>query len=382
MTSVIEAALSLSPRIKARAPEIEKARRLPADIARTLADAGFFRMLVPESVGGLEVTAATFSDAVMKMAAADAAVGWCVMIGATTGLNSAYLPLDSAKEIFGDPSIVTGGVFAPIGRAVVDGDHYRVTGRWPWASGSANCDWLGGGCIIYEGEQPRRRPDGAPDSRMLMFPRSDVELIDTWEASGLRGTGSGDIAVNDIKVPINRAVSLLDAPVAQGPLFAFPVFGLLAVGVASVALGNAQAALESIQELASAKKPQYSRRSLAERSTVQAEFARASGRWRAARAYLDDAIDRCWTHAVAQGTLDIEARADLRLACTHASRESADIARAAYDLGGGTSVYAKHPLQRHFRDAHVATQHVMVAPSTYELIGRVQLGLETQSAML
>ncbi len=382
MVDVVHAAQALAPDIRARAEEIEQARRLPADIARTLAEAGLFRQLIPSSVGGLEVRPSAFSEVVQTIAAADAAVGWCVMIGATTGLNAAYLPPEVAREVYGDPKVITGGVFAPIGKAVVDGDHYRVTGRWPWASGSANCDWLCGGCLIFDGERPRMRADGGPENRMMLFRREDVELIDTWHASGLRGTGSGDMAVDDVAVPLGRSVSLEDPPTAAGALYAFPVFGLLAVGVASVALGNAKAALESLRDLANAKKPQYSRRSLAERTPVQADFGRAQGRWRAARAYLDDAIDRCWQGATARGALTTEDRADLRLACTHATRESADVVSTAYELGGGTSVYASHPLQRHFRDAHVATQHIMVAPSTYELIGRVELGLETQASML
>ena len=382
MTDITQVAIELADGVRPRATEIEQARRLPADIAQTLAHAGMFRMLVPQSVGGLEVSAADFAQTVQTMAAGDAAVGWCVMIGATAALNAAYLPEETAKQIYGLPGTVTGGIFAPLGRAVIDGDHYRVNGRWPWASGSANCDWISGGCVIFEGDKPKQRAGGAPDTRMLIFARDDVELIDTWHASGLRGTGSGDMAVHDALVPLERAVSLLDKPVADGPLFAFPVFGLLAVGVASVSLGTARAALDAVNTLAREKKPQYSRRSMAERATVQAEYARAEGRWRSARAYLHHAIDRCWQAATTSRQLDLDMRADLRLACTNATRESAAIATTTYELGGGTSVYATHPLQRHFRDAHVATQHIMVAPSTYELIGRVFFGLDTESSML
>ncbi|MEO1336082.1 MAG: acyl-CoA dehydrogenase family protein, partial [Myxococcota bacterium] len=250
------------------------------------------------------------------------------------------------------------------------------------ASGSANCRWLGGGCMIMQDGQLRRRPDGTPDARILLFPRDQVELIDTWQASGMRGTGSGDMAVREVRVPQSHAVSLVDGARVDAPLYKFPVFGLLAVGIASVALGNAQAALDALQALATAKRPQFSRRSLAERGVVQADFARARARWLAARAFLDQAIDRTWAMAQNDGLLSVDARADLRLACTHATRESAEVATTAYELGGGTSVYASHPLQRHFRDAHVATQHIMVAPASYELAGRVLLGLDADASML
>ena len=217
---------------------------------------------------------------------------------------------------------------------------------------------------------------------MLFFPRDSVTLIDTWDAVGLRGTGSGDMAVEDVHVPLEHAVSLADPPVATGTLYAFPVFGLLAVGVASVALGNAKAALDGLRALAQEKTPLFGRRTLAQRGVVQSDFARAEGRWRGARAYLDAAIDECWQRAQTDGHLDVQARANLRLACTHAARESADVATVAYELAGGTSVYASHPLQRRFRDAHVATQHIMVAPATYEMIGRVAFGLDVNAAML
>ncbi len=381
MNAVIRAAEQLVEPIRARAEEIEAARQLPADLARTLADAGMFRMLVPEDCHGLEVTPQTFAHAVETVATGDAAVGWCVMIGATAGINAAYLPKAVAQQVHSNASVITGGIFAPQGRAMVEGDHFKANGRWPWASGSANCDFMYGGCVVFEGEKPRMRGE-VPETRMLLFRREDVELIDTWQSSGLRGTGSGDMAVRDVEVPVEHSVSLFDDPVADGPLYTFPVFGLLAVGIASVALGNARAALTALADLARAKKPQFGRRSLAERAVVQSDFAKAQGRLHAARAYLNQAIDQCWSKANDSGRLSLEDRAELRLACTHATRESADVATTAYELGGGTSVYATHPLQRHFRDAHVATQHIMVAPSTYELIGRVGLGVDTQSAML
>ena len=382
MSTAVRAAEDLFETIRQRAPDTEDARRLPADLAAKLAQAGLFRMTIPQVYGGAEVSAAEFSKAIETLATADAAVGWCVMIGVTSSLNAAYMPESAAREIFQDPNVITGGVFAPIGRAEIEGDHFRASGRWPWASGSANCDWLGGGCVVFEDGKPKMRSDGRPDTRMLMFRREDVELIDTWHSSGLRGTGSGDMAVDGARVPLDRAASLTDRPVIDRPLYAFPVFGLLAVGVASVALGNARAALDALKSLATKKKPQYSRRSIAERGTAQTDFARAEGRWRAARAFMTEAIDGCWRTATSGEPLTVSQRSNLRLACTHATRECAEIATTAYELGGGTSVYAKHPLQRHFRDAHVATQHIMVAPTTYELIGRVEFGLDTDTAML
>ncbi len=380
---LVDEAKALKETLSARSDEIEAARRLPADIAQMLAGKGFFRMLVPQSLGGLEVPPAKAVEAIEAIAAADAASGWCVMIGSTTGLVAAYLPADEAKLIYGDPGVITGGVFAPTGKAVVEGETYRVNGRWQWTSGGHNCKWLMGGCMIIENGEMKKLPNGAPDSRMVIFPAEEAELIDTWYAMGMSGTGSGDMAVTDLVVPRRRSVSIaVDRPQADGALYTFPIFGLLALGIAGVALGNAKAAMDELTDLALAKRRRDSRRTVAETPYGQATLAQAHAQWRAARAFLFEAIDEAWEMAQARGEIDIARKAALRLAAAHATRTCADVTRAMHDLGGGTSVYLTSTLQRRFRDAHVATQHMMVAPSTFELTGKALYGLDVDATFL
>lgn len=369
--------------ISARAADTERQRRLPADLAGELAEAGLFRMLVPKTLGGAEVDVATMFTTLEQLGRADAATGWCVMIGGTTALISAWLPEVHAREIWADPSVITGGVFAPMGRAMVDGDDYAVSGRWAWASGSANCRWLLGGAVILDDGEIRRLPSGAPDHRMMVMRRSHVELIDTWDALGMRGTGSGDMAASAVRVPQGRSVSFMtDTPLETGPLYRFAPFGLLALGIAAVASGNALGALDDLKALAVAKKGQGSSRSLAERGVVQADYAVAQADLDGARTLVQAEISDTWDRVVAGDTLDLVARARLRLAATRLTQVSARVAAKMHELAGGTSVYASHPLNRRFRDAHVATQHVMVAPPTLELAGRVLLGLPADASML
>src|SRR5207244_5707152 len=138
------------------------------------------------------------------------------MIGATSGVAAAYLPADAAREIYGPADVVTGGVFAPHGRAVVTDGGYRVTGRWPFASGCEHCAWLMGGSVVVENGTPRLLPNGMPDSRLMLFPATEARIIDTWTVSGLRGTGSHDIAVDDVFVPASRSLSLItDRPASR-----------------------------------------------------------------------------------------------------------------------------------------------------------------------
>ncbi|WP_303807943.1 acyl-CoA dehydrogenase family protein [Sandarakinorhabdus limnophila] len=369
--------------VAARAADTEQQRRLPADLAAELAQAGLFRMLVPKSLGGAETDVATLFNTLEQLGRADAATGWCVMIGGTTALISAWLPMEHAREIWFDPNVITGGVFAPMGRAAVEGGDYLVSGRWAWGSGSANCSWLLGGAVIMDGGEMRRLPSGAPDHRMMVMRRAEVELIDTWDALGMRGTGSGDLAAKDVRVPQSRSVSFItDTPREAGPLYRFAPFGLLALGIAAVASGNALGALDDLKALAVAKKGQGSSRSLAERGVVQADFAVAQADLDAARALAHAEIATAWDRVVAGDALELSVRARLRLAATRLTQVSARVAAKMHELAGGTSVYASHPLNRRFRDAHVATQHVMVAPPTLELAGRVMLGLPADASML
>lgn len=383
MSAYLDAIRALAPEINARADEIESARRLPSDLALKFADAGLFRMLAPKAYGGGETTPIAFAEATEALARLDASVGWCVMIAASTGMTAAYLPKAFGAEIFADPRAITGGAFAPTGRAVVEGDRLIVNGHWSWISGGQNCTWLLGGCVIEENGVVRRLPNGAPDHRMVYWPAGEATLHDTWHVAGLKGTGSLDMSVAGLVAPLERSVSLItDAPRIHSPLYAFPPFALLAIGVASVALGNARGAIEALTRLAGAKRPQGSARMLAERSHAQSETAKAEAALASARAYLFEAMRAAMDDAALDRAFTIEARARLRLAATHAARTGADVTRAMYELGGGASVYLSNTLQRRFRDGATAIQHMLVQPGTYELTGRVLLGLETDASTL
>jgi alkylation response protein AidB-like acyl-CoA dehydrogenase len=374
---------ALGDRIASFADENEQTRRLAPELVAELSAAGVFRMVVPKEIGGLETDAATLIRVIEAVAKADGAAGWCVMIGASTGVTSAYLPKRAAEEIYGDPVAVTGGVFVPNGRAVRVEGGYRVSGRWPFASGSQHCSWLQLGSVVFGADGPERLADGSINARSMVLPAGEVEILDTWSSAGLRGTGSHDVSATDVFVPSKHSLSLTaDEPWANGPLYRFPVFGLLALGIAGVALGIARASVESLKDLAGTKKPTGSRRALAERSATQQELAEAEAELRSVRAFLFEAVDDAWQAAAAGAEISLEQRAVLRLAATHATRSSADVVDAMYDLGGATSVYTSSLLQRQFRDIHVATQHLMVAPPTYELVGRVLLGLQADTGSL
>ena len=365
------------------AAEGEKERRLAPRLVEGIVEAGLFRLCVPASLGGLESPAGTLVEAVEELARGDGAAGWCLAINATSGLLAGYLEEEPARLIFGDTRSVAGGVFAPRGRATATQDGFRVTGRWPFASGCRHCDWLMGGCVVEEGDDVRRLPNGMPDVRLMLAPAREVIVHDTWRVAGLRATGSHDIEFAALRIPAGHGVSVFtDRPTAPGPLYAFPLFGLLAIAIAGVGLGIGRGALDDLVALAAAKTPTGSTRTLAQRSTAQAETARAEASLRSARAFLHEAIGEAWGEAATTGAVSVQQRGALRLAATHATTTGAAVAETAFRLGGASAIYDESPLQRRFRDAQVATQHMLVGPATWELTGRLLLGQPTDATQL
>ncbi|WP_088278819.1 acyl-CoA dehydrogenase family protein [Ideonella sp. A 288] len=378
-----------------RAQEIEALRHLPPDIADDLAARGLMRLLTPASVGGHEVPVATFFELIERLARADASVAWCSFIACTASVPAAWLPEAEARQLFGSPTLKAAGVFAPRGRALpatVDGvAGWRVSGRWFWGSGAQHADVISGGCTVPGADgRPEPMADGTPRVLSVLFDRAQVRLIDNWTSVGLCGTGSGEFAVDDVFVPAGRVTSLLGLPRETGPLYRFPVFGLLALAIAAVACGIGRQAIDALVSLASDKVPQGGSKALAQRPATQEAVARAEARLRSARAFVMASIDAAWQSAQSAALagppgpdgIPLAQRADLRLAATHAVHTAAEVVDRMFTLAGGHAVFADSPLQRCLRDVHVATQHMMVAEPTYELVGRLQLGLPTSTSML
>ncbi len=373
--SIVDAARDLAELIEANADDGERIRRLPLVTVKALSDARLLRMCVPETYGGPEVDPVTLVRAIEAVAHSDGAAGWCTMIASTTSSMSSLLPEATAREIYGDPTSVTGGVFAPNGKGVatthggVDG--FSVSGRWAWGSGTQHCRWVLGGALCDDGT-----------FRLCWFPQSEVTFHDTWFTTGMRGSGSLDYSVTEVFVPSARTVQPgVTRPVVCTPLSQFPNFTLLAAGVSAVALGVARRALDELVELAQGKKPQYSSKTLAQSSYTQIELARADGKLRAARAFLLDELQSAWDASVAGDDVTVKARTGIRLAATHAASVGAEVADVAFTLAGGTAVYDTSLLGRCLRDAHIVTQHIQTAPKLNETIGKLLLGLDVDTSM-
>ena len=381
--SPLQAARRIAPLAAERAEQTERERALGPDLLGELRDGGLMRMCLPRALGGEEAEPAEMIEAIEVLARGDGAAAWCAMIASTSSLLGAYLPPAEAQAIYDGGRTITGGVFAPRGRAERRGEEFTVSGRWSFVSGVGHCSWVMGGCVVASDGTVETLDSGAPDVRLMLMPIDGVEVIDTWSVSGLRGTGSHDIVAHELTVPASRSASMFsDRPQHPGALYSFPLFGMLAAGIATVALGIARAAIDDLVALAAVKTPAASAKSLAERAVVQSQVAHADAAQRAARALLLEQARESWHAAVAGGSIPVEQRLGLRLAASHAAEAAATATTAMYHAGGGSSIYDSSPLQRRLRDVHVATQHMMIAPPSWELAGRLLLSLPTDTAQL
>jgi indole-3-acetate monooxygenase len=385
--ALVDTARALAPAISAAAAWIDRERRLPPELVAALTRAGLFRLLLPASLGGLEVDLPTFVRVVEELAKADASVAWCV--GQANGLNAytAYLDPDVARAIFREPRQVLAngpGVGNRPGRALPADGGYTISGRWMFASGIGHATWLIAICEVC-GADDRPRPDarGQAELRSMLIPAAEAEITDIWHVSGLRGTGSNQFAVTDLFVPETRAIRV--APEARrepGPLYLFPSSAIFAPAFGSVALGIARATLDAFLELAGSKTPRGVRHLLRDSSVVQADVARAEARLRAARALLHQTLGEVWAAVAASGELRLEQRVAIRLAASHATHEAVAAVDIAYHAAGGTAIFEDQAFERRFRDVHAVTQQLQGRALHFESVGRYLLGLDPDSAFL
>jgi alkylation response protein AidB-like acyl-CoA dehydrogenase len=373
---LLGAARALAPRIEAAAEQIEDDRAIPGELVDALIDAGLFRMLLPRSLGGLELDLPTYVRVVEEIARADASVGWC--LGQANGLCGyiTYADPAVAREVFaGGRTILANGpgVGNQPGVAVPDEacGGFRVTGRWMFASGFPHATWLMAVCNVASS------PRAEPDQRLLLVPKNHVAVQDVWHVSGLRGTGSQGFSLEDELVPFERAIRVArETRREAGPLYRFSNNGFFGPAFGSVALGVAGASLAAIVDFAAGKIPRGMDRSIRESPTVQLSVAQAHARLGAARSYLHETLRTVWDAVVATGELRVDQRVAVRLAATHATHEASAVVDTAYSLAGSNAIFENRPFERRFRDVHAVTQQVQARRQHYEHVGAFLLGLE------
>jgi alkylation response protein AidB-like acyl-CoA dehydrogenase len=355
----------------------ERERRVPRSLIQALQDAGLFRLKLPRQYGGAELDHVTHFRIVEDFAAIDASVAWLLAIANEFATCAGYLPREGADEIFGADSaaLLAGAVKSREDdvRPVPGG--YRISGRWALASGCVDATWFAAAGAIGPPSTPGPATP-AHDLRFFLLPASDVTILRTWNALGLRATASHDFSVTAACVSEHRQFSInYTNSELPGALWRGNLRTQLGAP-AAVALGIARAAIDALVELACDTTPLYSQAPLQDRHGVQALVGRAEAAVRGARAFLYETLSALWD---TQSRGDVPAAGLLverDLAVVHAVQRSAEAVGWMYDAAGSSAVYTDSRLERCFRDIHVLTQHVGGASNRYEQLGRFFMGLE------
>ena len=372
---------ALLPRILETAQEIEEKQTIPADLLQALSDAGLFAVAVPKELGGPELDPLIVFDALEMIATADASTAWVLLIISANPLlfgNSLQMPVWQA--MYGhDINARTAGTLMPGARAVkVDGG-YRVTGRLKYGSGSEHTSHLLSGCMVFDGDTLCTDENGEPEIRWVIHRTDDCTIVEnSWDTTGLRGSGSQDYVLDDLFVPsdwsfvVGEVVHELSNPMYQFPTIAF-------CQLAAVTLGMARASIELVRDMAATK-----RRGpilLQDDPALQLRLAEAEAMTGASRAYVKSVSRDILDTLNAGQELTWDQRARFRLACTHAVDSSTRAVDMMYKLGGGSAIYKPNHLDRTLRDIHTAGTHIRFGDLTYINAGRMLLGLEPGEAL-
>jgi alkylation response protein AidB-like acyl-CoA dehydrogenase len=361
----------LAPLIREQRRSFDQERRIPEGVFTALADAGLFRLYLPKTLGGPELSPFDFMRIVEAASALDGSVGWLVGNGGGMSRIGGYLPESVARDWFVDPRAFIVSATGAIGTAERANGGYRVSGRWPFGSGAHHATRFMGLASVKTSEGENGPP------MCCYFNKSDVQMHDTWFVSGLRATGSCDFEVQNVFVPVEHTHPLVDfKPTQAGLLYRLPGLSAFAWTVSVVPLGIAQGAIDSFVGFAGKKMRLGSSVPLRDHESIQGMIGRSETAVRAARAFLVDAMEELMAATDVGGDRLIQARAFFRAACTNAAESAIRVVDWIAADAGTAAIFETGTLERSVRDVHVAAKHVAMTPNSYVVAGRLSLGLE------
>jgi 3-hydroxy-9,10-secoandrosta-1,3,5(10)-triene-9,17-dione monooxygenase len=386
--AMVARATSLVPRLRERASRSEQLRCLAEETERELHESGLFRIVQPKRVGGSELDYVALIDCADAIGQGDASAAWTFANLASHHWMLAMFDSRAQDLVWGknpDTLIASSFIF-PAGRArKVDGG-YVLRGSWPFSSGVDCSEWNMLASVVSSEDDA----DGI-EYRIFLLPKSDYRIKDTWDATGLRGTGSNDVEVNDAFVaePMTVAVhELAGAPtpgsaVNPNALYTLPVFTLFPYVLSGVALGNAQACLDDYVDLARHRASTYNRAKLSDLQTTQIKIAEAASKIDAARLIMRSTCIEALAEARRGHIPDMAAKTKMRRDGAFSVNLCTEAVSLLFAASGARGLYMSGALQRQFRDAHAINSHIAfnfdAAGTNY---GRVALGLPSENLTL
>ena len=377
---------AIAPALAAAGAEIDRRRELPQEIVERLIAGGFFRLLLPHTLGGAQLLPAQYVPVIEALAKIDASTAWCVNQNSGCSMTAAALAPDVARDIFGGPRGILAWGPGPGEARVVPGG-YRVTATWAFASGSHHASWLGCHVPVIEPDGSKRLDaDGAPAVRTMLFPKSATRFTDIWHTIGLRGTGSDQYSVEDLFVPEAYSLDVLTrrgSPEHEDRLlYRFSSLSLYASGFAGVALGIARGTLGHFIELARDKIPRGARQTMRNNNVTQSEVGRAEARLASARRYLIGSLEDITEAVAGRGHITLDERMTIRLSATFAIHTAVEVVDMLYQAAGATAIFDVNPFERRFRDIHSVAQQLQGRQQHFETVGQHMMGLDADTGWL
>lgn len=371
--------------LRSRAAEGEELGTMPSDIADIGKRDRLFMLALPRSLGGLELDPLTIIRIIEDLSYADGSGGWTTAIS-NNSVFFAWLEPSVAKELLGDdPRISATCMFTPVGRAVPNehGDGFILSGRWPFSTGCMHADWFQAGAFVIDDANPRSGGEGHPDYRFAFFPSEQAEVLTTWDALGLRGTGSHSIVTKSIRIAEEHTSAMFfeEAP-HDGPLWRIPCFNLAGIFLAGFPLGVARRALDEFCSLAPSRIRAPATEPLAQEPDCQVEYAHCEAAVRAARSLVFDSVGQMWEVAQRGDIPDIESRASVLLAIEHAMRSCTLAIDSIFMMAGARAVARGNALERCFRDIHTGAQHVYFSSDTAKRFAKNRFGIKQETFMI
>tara|TARA_Y100001954_G_scaffold127299_1_gene136458 strand:+ start:17316 stop:18515 length:1200 start_codon:yes stop_codon:yes gene_type:complete len=385
--SAIAAARTLAPTLRDRAAETDALRRLPEENVADMRAAGLFRVIQPARCGGWQMDFHAHLDVVEEISAGCGASGWCLGVLQIHSWVAGLLSQQAQDDIYGaDQDTLIVAVLNARGEAVRGGNGYRVSGFWPFGSGSEHSQWaiLGARVLDEDGE--------VADEGCFLIPTSEIEIKDDWRVVGLRGTGSCSLVANNVDVPAHRFISFIDGRAGKTPgghlhdgtLYKAPLAPSLAIALCGPAVGIAEGAINDfIGYVAGRTNPQLRGATQIDSPLTHQMVAEAKAQVDAARMLLHRAADDIHEAAENGGEMPVEIRARIRMDSAYAVRLCMEAGEAMFLASGGSGLAESNPVQRAWRDLHAINQHALLQlPTNAEIYGRTILGLDPGSDIL
>jgi indole-3-acetate monooxygenase len=383
------AAASLAEEAAASVDILDAERRLPRDLVRRTTAHGLFRQLVPQDLGGLGTPPIEWFRRGLEMARREPSFAWVVTQGSA---ELAWIAVGGdpswAADVLADPQAASASTTAGVGtlRLDAEGDAAETAdrtgtanGSWGFDTGVTSATWIGGMVIVERPEgDPQRRTDGVPELRIAWVPADRATIIEDWDSTGLRGTGSHRISIAEQRIPWRWTVAWHEPTIHDhGPHRVMVGNGNwpIASSVAAVQLGTARAALDEVRRLITGKAPAPSFTPLVQNAAVQRRLVELEGSWLGARAAVERELETMWDEAVEHGSLSTGQRVRLATVNAAANRTAVQLVDGAAELAGTEVAKRTSRLSRCLRDVHTLRGHVATNGTVLERIAQADFGL-------